>query len=121
MFIPQIDDLISEEYRHAKVAKEGIVLEVETKPPKHKGGGRNRKGSKSEAASSMDNTMDHVLNCIKHLQKEILLIPEKCAEVTINVYFMGVYFTCSCTECVAFVLAESHREAKQERSDIQAI
>ena len=86
--ISQIDDLISEQYRHARIAKEAIIEEEDTEPPSPKGGGRTRKGCKPTASSSRDGTKDHVMKCIRDMQKEIRLIPEKCAEVIINVYFI---------------------------------
>ena len=86
--ISQIDDLISEQYRHARIAKEAIIEEEDTEPPSPKGGGRTRKGCKPTASSSRGGTKEHFMKCIRDMQKEIRLIPEKCAEVIIKVYFI---------------------------------
>ena len=79
--ILQIDNIISEEYRNTKIAKEGIIPEEIPEPRKRKGG---RKGNNAEASSSTDTTLDQVMKCIKDMQKEMRLIPDKCAEVMIN-------------------------------------
>ncbi|KAM3215572.1 hypothetical protein ACQJBY_067537 [Aegilops geniculata] len=79
-----IDDLISEQYRHARVAKEAIIEEEDTEPPTAKGGGRTRKGCKTTAASSRAGTKEHVMKYIRDMQKEIRLIPEKCAEILLE-------------------------------------
>ena len=81
MFVVQIENCVSEEYRRAKVACEGTVPEEETKKPKRKGGGRSRKPSTSGVSSNMTNNMDHVMTYIKLLHKEVLNIRERCAEV----------------------------------------
>ncbi|XBJ26968.1 hypothetical protein VPH35_004300 [Triticum aestivum] len=79
-----IDDLISEQYRHARIAKEAIIEEEDTEPPSPKGGGRTRKGCKPTASSSRGGTKEHFMKCIRDMQKEIRLIPEKCAEILLN-------------------------------------
>ena len=99
--ITQFDDLIGEEHRQAKLAKEGTVPEVEaeTETSKRKGG-----------ASG-------VINILKQIQKDVLTLPTKCAEVKIASSLINS--TSSCTEGVPFVLADSHREAKKGRFGIQ--
>ncbi|XBJ06151.1 hypothetical protein VPH35_024804 [Triticum aestivum] len=79
-----IDDLISEQYRHARIAKEAIIEEEDTEPPTPKGGGRTRNGCKPTASSSRAGTKEHVMKCIRDMQKEIRLIPEKCAEILLE-------------------------------------
>ncbi|XP_037440987.1 uncharacterized protein LOC119308948 [Triticum dicoccoides] len=79
-----IDDLISEQYRHARIAKEAIIEEEDTEPPSPKGGGRTRKGCKPTASSSRGGTKEHFMKCIRDMQKEIRLIPEKCAEILLE-------------------------------------
>ena len=81
MFVVQIENCISEEYRRAKVAREGTVPDEETKKPKRKGGGRSRKPSTSGVSSNTTNSMDRVMTYIKLLHKEVLNIPERCAQV----------------------------------------
>ena len=81
MFVVQIENCVSEEYRRAKVAREGTVLEEETKKPKRKGGGRSRKPSTSAVSSNTTYSMDRVMTYIKLLHKEVLNIPERCAQV----------------------------------------
>ena len=77
----QIDNRISEEYRRAKIAREGTIPEVEVKAPKRKGRGRPRKSSTSAVSSSANNNVDRLVTYIKLLHKEVLLIPSRCAEV----------------------------------------
>ncbi|XP_044385877.1 uncharacterized protein [Triticum aestivum] len=79
-----IDDLISEQYRHARIAKEAIIEEEDTEPPSPKGGGRTRKGCKPTASSSRGGTKEHFMKCIRDMQKEIRLIPEKCVEILLE-------------------------------------
>ena len=87
MFVVQIENCISEEYRRAKVARdakvarEGTVPDEEMKKPKRKGGGRSRKPSTSGVSSNTTNSMDRVMTYIKLLHKEVLNIRERCAEV----------------------------------------
>ncbi|KAE8781664.1 hypothetical protein D1007_45055 [Hordeum vulgare] len=77
----KIDNIISEEYKTAKIAKEGIIPEKLHEPQKRKGGG---KGNNAEASSSTDTTLDLVMKCIKDMQKEMWLIPNKCVEILIE-------------------------------------
>ena len=86
MFVVQIENCVSEEYRHAKVAREGTVPEEETKKPKRKGGGRSRKPSTSAVSSNTTCSMDRVMTYIKLLHKEVLNIPERCAQVIYKLY-----------------------------------
>ena len=81
MFVVQIENCVSEEYRHAKVAREGTVPEEEMKKPKRKDGGRSRKPSTSAVSSNTTCSMDRVMTYIKLLHKEVLNIPERCAQV----------------------------------------
>ena len=86
MFVVNIENCISEEYRRAKVAREGTVPEEETKKPKRKGGGRSRKPSTSAVSSNTTYSMDRVMTYIKLLHKEVLNIPERCAQVIYKLY-----------------------------------
>nr|XP_020180203.1 uncharacterized protein LOC109765843 [Aegilops tauschii subsp. strangulata] len=79
-----IENCISEEYRCAKVAREGTVLEEETKKTKRKGGGRSRKPSMSVVSSNTNYSMDRVMTYIKLLDKEVLNIPERCAQMVME-------------------------------------
>nr|XP_045089533.1 uncharacterized protein LOC123497247 [Aegilops tauschii subsp. strangulata] len=79
-----IENCISEEYRRAKVAREGTVPEEETKKPKQKGGGRSRKPSTSAVSSNTTYSMDRVMTHIKLLHKEVLNIPERCAQMVME-------------------------------------
>ena len=86
MFVVQIENCVSEEYRRAKVEHEGTVPEEETKKPKRKGGVRSRKPSTSTVSSNMTCSMDRVMTYIKLLHKEVLNIPERCAQVIYKLY-----------------------------------
>ncbi|XBH78195.1 hypothetical protein VPH35_104528 [Triticum aestivum] len=68
-----LENCVSEEYRRAKVAREGTVLDEETKKPKRKGGGRSRKPSTSGVSSNTTNSMDRVMTYIKLLHKEMVM------------------------------------------------
>ncbi|XP_020164530.1 uncharacterized protein [Aegilops tauschii subsp. strangulata] len=68
-----IENCISEEYRRAKVAREGTVPEEETKKTKRKGGGRSRKPSTSAVSSNTNYSMDRVMTYIKLLHKEMVM------------------------------------------------
>ncbi|XBI68870.1 hypothetical protein VPH35_048016 [Triticum aestivum] len=68
-----IENCVSEEYRRAKVAREGTVPEEETKKPKRKGGGRSRKPSTSTISSNTTCSMDRVMTYIKLLHKEMVM------------------------------------------------
>lgn len=77
----QIVDNISEQYRQSIIAKEAIVEEEETEAPK-------QKGSKTECSSSRDTTLDQLMKSMKDMQKQLRLIPAKCAQVTNDVNFI---------------------------------
>ncbi|XBI68879.1 hypothetical protein VPH35_048025 [Triticum aestivum] len=79
-----IENCVSEEYRRAKVAREGTVPEEETRKPKRKGGGRSRKPSTSVVSSNTTCSMDRVMTYIKLLHKEVLNIPERCAQMVME-------------------------------------
>ncbi|XP_073360653.1 uncharacterized protein [Aegilops tauschii subsp. strangulata] len=79
-----IENCVSEEYRRAKVAREGTVPEEETKKPKRKGGGRSRKPSTSAVSSNTTYSIDRVMTYVKLLHKEVLNIPERCAKMVME-------------------------------------
>ncbi|KAF7101514.1 hypothetical protein CFC21_102835 [Triticum aestivum] len=68
-----LENCVSQEYRRAKVAREGTVPDEETKKPKRKCGGRSRKPSTSGVSSNMTNSMDRVMTYIKLLHKEMVM------------------------------------------------
>ncbi|KAF7044866.1 hypothetical protein CFC21_054036 [Triticum aestivum] len=68
-----LENCVSEEYRRAKIAREGTVPDEETKKPKRKGGGRSRKPSTSGVSSNTTNSMDRVMTYIKLLHKEMVM------------------------------------------------
>lgn len=88
--IIQFDDVIEEDHREAKVAKEGTLPEVEaqTETSKRNGG-----------ASG-------VINIMKQIQKDVLTLPTKCAEV--NIASSLINCKMPCTEGVQFILADRH-------------
>jgi len=98
----QFDDIIAEEHRQTKLAKEGTLPEVdaETETSKRNGG-----------ASG-------VISVIKQIQNDILTLPTKCAEVKYCTISISKY-TSVCTKCVLFVFADRHRETKEGRFGIQ--
>lgn len=51
---------------------------------KRKGASSNKKSRKSDASPSLDLLMGRMMNNIKHLQKEVLFIPDRCAERVIE-------------------------------------
>ncbi|XBI05426.1 hypothetical protein VPH35_133590 [Triticum aestivum] len=73
LFVVQLENCVSQEYRRAKVAREGTVPDEETKKPKRKGGGRSRKPSTSGVSSNTTNSMDRVMTYIKLLHKEMVM------------------------------------------------
>ncbi|KAF7081131.1 hypothetical protein CFC21_085103 [Triticum aestivum] len=68
-----IENCVSEEYRRAKVAREGTVLKEEMKKPKRKRGGRSRKPSTSAVSSNTTCSMDRVMTYIKLFHKEMVM------------------------------------------------
>ncbi|XBI77993.1 hypothetical protein VPH35_087765 [Triticum aestivum] len=68
-----LENCVSQEYRRAKVAREGTVPDEETKKTKRKGGGRSRKPSTSGVSSNTTNSMDRVMTYIKLLHKEMVM------------------------------------------------
>ena len=83
----QIDDVISEKYRQTLIAQQGRKAEEELEQEDGTDRAQRRKDNRDEASSSRDSTLDQVMKCIKDMQKEIRLLPEKCAEVNTDVYF----------------------------------
>ncbi|KAF7031969.1 hypothetical protein CFC21_043207 [Triticum aestivum] len=79
-----LENCVSQEYGRAKVAREGTVPDEEMKKPKRKGGGRSRKPSTSGVSSNTTNSMDRVMTYIKLLHKEVLNIPERCAQMVME-------------------------------------
>ncbi|VAH84427.1 unnamed protein product [Triticum turgidum subsp. durum] len=67
------ENCISEEYRCAKVAREGTAPEEEPPKTKQKGGGRSRKASTSVVSSNTNYNMDRVMTYIKLLHKEMVM------------------------------------------------
>jgi hypothetical protein len=84
--VSQIDDVISEKYRQTLIAQQGRKAEEEFEPEDPTGRAQKRKDNRDEASSSRDSTLDQVMKCIKDMQKDIRLLPEKCAEVMSDVY-----------------------------------
>ena len=78
--------MISEKYRQTLIAQQGRKAEEELEQDGTDRAQR-RKDNRDEASSSRDTTLDQVMKCIKDMQKEIRLLPEKCAEVMSDVYF----------------------------------
>ena len=83
----QVDDIISEKHRQMIIAQEGKFVEEESEPVDRTGRSRKRKDNRDEASSSKDTTLDQIMKSIKDMQKEIRLVPKKCAEVITDVYF----------------------------------
>ena len=69
------------------ISQEGKFVEEESEPVDRTGRSRNRKENRDEASSSKDTTLDQIMKSIKDMQKEIRLVPKKCAEVITDVYF----------------------------------
>ena len=86
-YLLQIDDVISEKYRQTLIAQQGRKAEEELEQQDGTDRAQRRKDNRDEASSSRDTTLDQVMKCIKDMQKEIRLLPEKCAEVNTDVYF----------------------------------
>ena len=83
----QVDDIISEKHRHMIIAQEGKFVEEESEPVNRRGRSQKRKDNRDEASSSKDTTLDQIMKSIKDMQKEIRLVPKKCAEVISDVFF----------------------------------
>ena len=79
--------MISEKYRQTLIAQQGRKTEEELEQEDGTDRAQRRKDNRDEASSSRDTTLDQVMKCIKDMQKEIRLLPEKCAEVITDVYF----------------------------------
>ena len=75
--------MISEKYRQTLIAQQGRKAEEELEQEDR---AQKKKDNRDEASSSRDSTLDQVMKCIKDMQKEIRLLPQKCAEV-ISVMF----------------------------------
>jgi hypothetical protein len=76
--------VISEKYRQTLIAQQGRKAEEELEQEDR---AQKKKDNRDEASSSRDTTLDQVMKCIKDMQKEIRLLPDKCAEVMSDVYF----------------------------------
>ena len=79
--------MISEKYRQTLIAQQGGKAEEELEQEDGTDRAQRMKDNRDEASSSRDTTLDQVMKCIKDMQKEIRLLPEKCAEVNTDVYF----------------------------------
>ncbi|XBI32247.1 hypothetical protein VPH35_055721 [Triticum aestivum] len=79
-----IDDVISEKYRQTLIAQQGRKAEEELEQQDGTDRAQRRKDNRDEASSSRDTTLDQVMKCIKDMQKEIRLLPEKCAEIVVQ-------------------------------------
>ena len=74
--------MISEKYRQTLIAQQGRKAEEELEQEEEQeDGAQKKKDNRDEASSSRDTTLDQVMKCIKDMQKEIKLLPGKCAEV----------------------------------------
>ena len=73
--------MISEKYRQTLIAQQGRKAEEELEQEDGTVRAQRRKDNRDEASSSRDTTLDQVMKCIKDMQKEIRLLPQKCAEV----------------------------------------
>ena len=69
--------MISEKYRQTLIAQQERKAEEELEQEDR----AQKKDNRDEASSSRDSTLDQVMKCIKDMQKEIRLLPQKCAEV----------------------------------------
>ena len=79
--------MISEKYRQTLIAQQGRKAEEELEQEiEQEDRAQKKKDNRDEASSSRDSTLDQVMKCIKDMQKEIRLLPQKCAEV-ISVMF----------------------------------
>lgn len=87
--------MISEKYRQKLIAQQGKIAEEELEPEERTCRVSRRKDNRDEASSSRDVTVDQLMKCMKDMQKEISLLPGKCAEVTSEVYFNLHEFTYS--------------------------
>ncbi|XBI69870.1 hypothetical protein VPH35_064496 [Triticum aestivum] len=79
-----IDDVISEKYRQTLIAQQGRKVEEELEQEDGTDRAQRMKDNRDEASSSRDTTLDQVMKCIKDMQKEIRLLPEKCAEIVVQ-------------------------------------
>ncbi|XP_048528365.1 uncharacterized protein LOC125507883 [Triticum urartu] len=80
-----IDDVISEKYRQTLIAQQGRKAEEELQQElEQEDRAQKKKDNRDEASSSKDSTLDQVMKCIKDMQKEIRLPPQKCAEIVVE-------------------------------------
>ncbi|KAM3214129.1 hypothetical protein ACQJBY_066517 [Aegilops geniculata] len=80
-----IDDVISEKYRQTLIAQQGRKAEEELQQElEQEDRAQKKKDNRDEASSSRDSTLDQVMKCIKDMQKEIRLLPQKCAEIVVE-------------------------------------
>jgi len=70
--------VISEKYRQTLIAQQGRKAEEELEQEDR---AQKKKDNRDEASSSRDSTLDQVMKCIKDMQIEIRLLPQKCVEV----------------------------------------
>ncbi|XBI49787.1 hypothetical protein VPH35_113295 [Triticum aestivum] len=76
-----IDDVISEKYMQTLIAQQGRKAEEELEQEDR---AQKKKDNRDQASLSRDTTLDQVVKCIKDMQKEIRLLPEKCAEIVVE-------------------------------------
>ena len=76
--------MINEKYMQTLIAQQGRKAEEELEQEDR---AQKKKDNRDQASLSRDTTLDQVVKCIKDMQKEIRLLPEKCAEVMSDVYF----------------------------------
>ncbi|KAM3297176.1 hypothetical protein ACQJBY_039182 [Aegilops geniculata] len=80
-----IDDVINEKYRQTLIAQQGRKAEEELQQElEQEDRAQKKKDNRDEASSSRDSTLDQVMKCIKDMQKEIRLLPQKCAEIVVE-------------------------------------
>ena len=79
----QIDDTITEEYRLNKIRMEQAEKNKKSSTRKSNITGRRTGVSTSEASATQNTMMDRILTELKHIRKDMLRMPELCAQVQV--------------------------------------
>ena len=79
----QIDDTITEEYRLNKIRMEQAEKNKKSSTRKSKITRRRTCVSTSKASATQNPIMDQILTELKHIRKDMLRMPELCAQVQV--------------------------------------
>ena len=74
-----------------------------------------------EASATQNPIMDRILTELKHIRKDMLRMPELCAQVQVFLFCRSLCFLmCHISNYNLFVITEGHREFEQKRRLLQS-